>query len=92
MDNFRKNMYLGKSVFGQIGVPKANVIRMVQIFVFTQTMNFEQNFMCTCVFDLKIPVRQGEVVKVQMGSCDRSDIHGDRDNLNSVLVDFNLAV
>ena len=41
--------------------------------------------------DLKIPICQGKVVYVQMGSCDRSNIHGDRGSHNSVLVDLKLT-
>jgi len=62
MENFRKDMYLEKLVFGKIGFPKKKVIRMVQISLPTQTMKFEQDLICTSVFDLKIPIRQVEVV------------------------------
>ena len=55
-------------------------------------MNFEQECIGTCVFDLKIPVRKGKVVKVQMGGCHWSDIHGDGSSHNSVLVDFILTI
>ena len=54
-------------------------------------MNFQQECIGTCVFDLKIPVCKGKVVMVQMGGCDWSDIHGDGANHNSVLVDLNLT-
>ncbi|MCY6524750.1 hypothetical protein, partial [Actinobacillus pleuropneumoniae] len=62
MDNFRKNMYLGELVFGKIGFPMTNVIRMVQISIPTQAMKFEQDVICTGISDLKIHVHQGKVV------------------------------
>ena len=83
-------MYLWKLVFGKIGLPKDNVISVVYIYVLTPTINFQESI-GTCVFDLKILVSQGKVVKVQMGGCHWSDIHGDGGSHNSIVVDLNLT-
>lgn len=82
-------MYLGELIFWQIWLPKANIISMVEVFVPTLTMDFKQVALGRCIIGLEIPVCQGKVVEVQMGSYDRSNVQGNKGNHYLVLMVLN---
>jgi len=52
-------------------------------------MDFKQEALSRCILNLEVPVSQGKVVKVQMGSFDRSNVQGNRGSHNLVLADLN---